>query len=77
MYTAFYMLHIATFLMLTNWFIGITWLVGLTLIIISRVKREEEMLAKRYGQQYINYLKNTGRFIPSINLVKYFSRGRE
>ncbi len=77
MYTAFYMLHIATFLMLANWFIGVTWLVGLTLIIISRVTREEEMLAKRYGQQYINYLKNTGRFIPSINLVKYFSRGRE
>ncbi len=77
MYTAFYMLHIATLLMLANWFIGVTWLVGLTMIIISRVRREEEMLVKRFGQQYINYQKNTGRFIPSINLVKYLSRSRE
>jgi protein-S-isoprenylcysteine O-methyltransferase Ste14 len=77
MYTAFYMLHIATLLMLANWFIGVTWLVGLTMIITSRVRREEEMLVKRFGQQYINYQKNTGRFIPSINLVKYLSRSRE
>jgi len=47
MYSAFYVLHIAVFFLTANWFIGVTWLAGLTAIILLRVKKEEEMLLAR------------------------------
>jgi protein-S-isoprenylcysteine O-methyltransferase Ste14 len=66
MYTAFYILHIAAFLLTANWFIGVTWIVGLTAIILLRVSREEAMLVARFGEEYSSYAENTGRFLPRI-----------
>ena len=66
MYTAFYLLHIAAFLLTANWFIGVTWIAGLTTIIFLRVNREEAMLLARFGEAYISYTENTGRFLPRV-----------
>jgi protein-S-isoprenylcysteine O-methyltransferase Ste14 len=66
MYTAFYLLHIAAFLLTANWFIGATWIAGLTAIIFLRVSREEAMLHARFGEAYSSYAENTGRFLPRI-----------
>ena len=66
MYTAFYLLHIAAFLLTANWFIGVTWIAGLTAIIFLRVSREEAMLFSRFGEAYSSYAENTGRFLPRI-----------
>jgi len=66
MYTAFYILHIAAFLLTANWFIGVTWIAGLTAIIFLRVSREEAMLIARFGEAYSSYAENTGRFLPRI-----------
>jgi protein-S-isoprenylcysteine O-methyltransferase Ste14 len=64
MYTAFYLLHIAAFLLTANWFIGLTWTIGLTLVIFSRVRREEEMMLQVFGDRYFAYMQQTGRFMP-------------
>jgi protein-S-isoprenylcysteine O-methyltransferase Ste14 len=69
MYTAFYLLHVAAFLLTANWFIGVTWMAGLTAIILLRVSREEAMLLARFGEAYSTYVKNTGRFWPRINRI--------
>lgn len=74
MYSAFYLLHIAVFFLTANWFIGLTWLAGLSITIGLRVRREEEMLSRRFGEQYDSYIKRTGRFIPPIGLVKRRAR---
>jgi protein-S-isoprenylcysteine O-methyltransferase Ste14 len=66
MYTAFYILHIAAFLLTSNWFIGITWIAGLTAVIALRIQREEAMMIERFGDQYRSYMENTGRFIPQV-----------
>jgi protein-S-isoprenylcysteine O-methyltransferase Ste14 len=66
MYTAFYLLHIATFFLTANWFIGVSWMVGLTVIIALRVRREEAMMINRFGEQYRLYMQQTGRFLPAI-----------
>ena len=70
MYTAFYLLNIAAFLLTSNWFIGVTWLTGLTVIIALRVKREENMMADRFGDAYRDYMRHTGRFVPPIRSNK-------
>lgn len=64
MYTAFYMLHIAAFLLTANWFIGVTWIAGLTVIIFLRIGREEKMMLEIFGDRYMVYMERTGRFLP-------------
>jgi protein-S-isoprenylcysteine O-methyltransferase Ste14 len=66
MYTAFYLLHVAALLLTANWFIGATWLAGLTAIIALRVSREEAMLLARFGDAYSSYAEHTGRFLPRM-----------
>jgi protein-S-isoprenylcysteine O-methyltransferase Ste14 len=70
MYTAFFVLHVAAFLLTANWFIGLTWMGGLTAIIFLRVKREETMLLSAFGSEYRSYMENTGRFVPIIRKKK-------
>ena len=70
MYTAFYLLNLAAFLLTSNWFIGVTWLTGLTMVISLRVKREESMMADRFGDAYRQYMRRTGRFVPAIRANK-------
>jgi protein-S-isoprenylcysteine O-methyltransferase Ste14 len=64
MYTAFYLLHIAAFLLTANWFIGVTWTAGLTAIIFLRIDREEKMMLQIFGDKYRLYMARTGRFLP-------------
>jgi protein-S-isoprenylcysteine O-methyltransferase Ste14 len=68
MYTAFYILHIAAFLLTSNWFIGVTWIAGLTVVITLRIQREEAMMIERFGDRYRSYMENTGRFVPQVRL---------
>jgi protein-S-isoprenylcysteine O-methyltransferase Ste14 len=74
MYSAFYLLHIAVFFLTANWFMGATWLAGLTIIILLRVRREEEMLLERFGDQYGSYMERTGRFLPPLRRERQRSR---
>lgn len=65
MYTAFFLLHIGALLMTANWFIGGSWTAGLLLILGFRVRREEEMLLRHFGNDYREYMERTPRFIPT------------
>jgi protein-S-isoprenylcysteine O-methyltransferase Ste14 len=46
-----------------NWLIGIGSLLVLTLLAI-RTPKEEQMLIKRFGDDYRRYIKTTGKFFP-------------
>lgn len=70
MYSAFFLLHLSAFLLTSNWFIGLTWMTGLVIIILLRVKREEAMLVTRFGQEYTSYMAYTGRFFPALKQPK-------
>ena len=74
MYTAFYILHIASFLLSANWFIGVTWTAGLTVIMLLRVKREEVMMIEAFGEHYRLYMEKTGRFLPRVSFGSLFDR---
>jgi protein-S-isoprenylcysteine O-methyltransferase Ste14 len=66
MYTAFYMLGLSFFLLSANWFIGGAFLGGLTAVMISRVAKEDALMAGRFGQQYQTWAGRTGRFLPRL-----------
>jgi protein-S-isoprenylcysteine O-methyltransferase Ste14 len=67
MYVAFYLLHLAVFLLSANGFIGLTWIGGLTCLMAVRLRREEALLAAEFGTSYADYVRHTGRFLPRLH----------
>jgi protein-S-isoprenylcysteine O-methyltransferase Ste14 len=67
MYTAFYLLHAAVFLLSANAILGLTWVAGLTLVLAVRVRREERMMLRAFGPAYRRYMSRTGRFLPRLS----------
>lgn len=64
MYTVLYMNLLAAFLLTENWLIGGVFLVSLTLLVASRVQREEQTMREKFGKHYQDYMEKTGRFLP-------------
>jgi len=66
MYTSLYMMVIAWLLVSANWVIGLPGLIGLTAIVINRVRAEEQLMIELFGDQYRVYMQRTGRFLPKL-----------
>jgi protein-S-isoprenylcysteine O-methyltransferase Ste14 len=64
MYTVLYMHGLAALLLTANWLIGGVYLAALTLIVGTRVRREEAAMAEKFGPAYREYMGRTGRFLP-------------
>ena len=66
MYSSFFLLGIAQALLLPNWFIDLSGIVGAGLLYAFRVAREEELMLKQFGGEYRTYMANSKRLIPWI-----------
>lgn len=65
-YTAFILILGSTLFISSNWLIGLCWL-GMTILeVISRVNFEESLMIDFFGDQYREYMKNTGRLFPKV-----------
>jgi protein-S-isoprenylcysteine O-methyltransferase Ste14 len=64
MYTALFLLGLGWFLLTANWFVGLPLMVGIVLVVLSRVQKEEDVLTDLFGDEYQDYMKETGRFLP-------------
>jgi protein-S-isoprenylcysteine O-methyltransferase Ste14 len=66
MYTTFYLFVLGVLLLTANWFIGAPLLIGLTLIVVTRLRNEEAAMTEKFGDSYREYIRHTGRFLPRI-----------
>ena len=66
MYLGFYLNHFGVFLLTANWLIGLSWITGLSLIMLYRIRREEAMMLHFFGDSYRTYMNRTGRFLPRL-----------
>jgi protein-S-isoprenylcysteine O-methyltransferase Ste14 len=66
MYSSFFLLGVAQALLLPNWLVDVSGLVGAGLLFAFRVGREEELMLKRFGGEYRAYMANSKRLIPWI-----------
>jgi protein-S-isoprenylcysteine O-methyltransferase Ste14 len=66
MYTVLYLILIGVFLVTQNWFIGAGFLIPLTLIVAMRLDNEEAAMIEKFGDDYRQYMKRTGRFAPRV-----------
>lgn len=67
MYTVLYVWEIAILLLTRNWFIGGFILVALTLIVVTRLQKEEAAVVEKFGDEYRAYMQRTGRFLPRLS----------
>ena len=65
-YTAFLLVLGSTLLISASWLIGIAW-IGMTVLeIASRIGFEENLMLEYFGDQYREYMKQTGRLLPRL-----------
>jgi protein-S-isoprenylcysteine O-methyltransferase Ste14 len=62
-YLSFALLMLAAMLLSANWFIGLSALVVL-LMLVLRTPKEEQKLVEKFGEDYRAYVTMTGRFFP-------------
>jgi protein-S-isoprenylcysteine O-methyltransferase Ste14 len=65
MYTSFFAYLAASFLFTANGLIGVLGLVY-SLLILERVGHEERMMLDTFGEEYRQYTRCTGRFLPRL-----------
>lgn len=64
MYASIWLWCLAQGLMLQNWFAGWYALIAFALMYFIRTPREEQMMRDSFGQEYVDYMRRTGRIFP-------------
>ena len=67
MYPTLMLFSLAAFLLSANWFIGAPPILIVALIMITRPPKEEQQLIEKFGNEYREYMKHTGRFLPRLS----------
>jgi protein-S-isoprenylcysteine O-methyltransferase Ste14 len=63
MYTAIWLWALSLGFVIANW-IPIIFAVSAVVILVARVPREERMMIEQFGDEYREYMRRTGRFLP-------------
>jgi protein-S-isoprenylcysteine O-methyltransferase Ste14 len=63
MYTAILVWVTSLGFVIANW-VPIIFAVLVAVILVARVPREEQMIVERFGDEYREYMKRAGRFLP-------------
>ncbi len=66
MYASILLWDVAQGLLLQNWIAGWCALVTFALLYLLRTPREERMMCEYFGQEYRDYMRQTGRLFPSL-----------
>ncbi len=64
-YLAAALAFVANSLVTANWFLALTGGIAFGLLVL-RTRIEEEKLIERFGEDYKEYMKRTGRFLPRL-----------
>lgn len=65
MYSVLFLFEIAMLLLSANWFVGSVPLAALTLIVATRVRREEALMLSTFGAAYERYMRRTAASCPA------------
>ncbi len=66
MYTSFLLMAVGQALLLPNWIVGISGFIGLAVLVVPRINKEETMMIEVFGEEYISYMGRTKRIVPFI-----------
>jgi len=66
MYTAFFLIVFSFFLISANWLLGAVWIGALSVVVASRMPKEDTAMEARFGDHYRLWAQSTGRFLPRL-----------
>ena len=66
MYTGHLLWGVAQTLLFPNYLAGPLALVLIMILLVLRIPREEKLLLQEFGEEYRQYMKSTGKFLPSL-----------
>ncbi len=66
MYTQIWLWTIAQVFIISNWVAGFSGIIVWAILYFSRVSSEENMLKENFGDEYAEYMKQTGRVFPKL-----------
>jgi protein-S-isoprenylcysteine O-methyltransferase Ste14 len=66
MYVSIFLFGLAQALLLQNWIAGLSGLVTFLPLYFVRTPREERMMREWFGEEYQDYMRQTGRIIPRL-----------
>src|SRR5688500_745856 len=70
MYASIAMFSLAQGLLLENWLAGWSAFVAFAILYFVRLPHEERMMSEFFGQQYDDYMSQTGRLLPRLRRSK-------
>jgi protein-S-isoprenylcysteine O-methyltransferase Ste14 len=68
MYAAIWLWSAAQAMLLANWLAGWSALVAFAPMYVLRTPREERMMCEHFGEEYRQYMRQTGRLLPRLKL---------
>ncbi len=68
MYAAHIYWALGQMAILPNWIAGLSLIIFQFLLLISRIKDEENMMIEQFGDEYTDYMKRTGIIFPKIKV---------
>jgi len=70
MYASIWLFGLAQGLLLQNWLAGWSAFATFAIMYLVRTPREEEMMCEFFGDDYRDYMQQTGRIFPRMNVRK-------
>lgn len=64
MYTQIWLWSGAQMLIISNWIAGLSGIALWAILYFIRVRKEEQMMLEEFGEEYEEYMRNTGRVFP-------------
>lgn len=66
MYSAMVLWALAQALLLPNWLSGMAGMIGISVLLILRMKSEERLMLDGFGEEYRQYMGQTKRLVPGL-----------
>ena len=66
MYTSFLLWSLMQVLLLPNWITGVAGVLGFCILYCARIRREEQLMLHKFGDEYREYMMHTKRLVPYI-----------
>ncbi len=64
-YTSHIMFNLGMVFVASNWILLVIWALGIPFT-YQRMSSEEKMMIEEFGEEYVEYMKHTGRLFPRI-----------
>jgi protein-S-isoprenylcysteine O-methyltransferase Ste14 len=66
MYASFLLWSLLQILLLPNWITGLAGIFGFCILYCARIRREEQLMLHKFGDEYREYMSHTKRLVPYI-----------